>query len=53
VNLHTASGRVKHAMSEQDRRLGSMWVDIGGLRIHARAATDAAFESTACTEDCQ
>ena len=30
-------------MSEQDQRLGSLWVDVGGLRMHARAATDAAL----------
>jgi 2-hydroxy-6-oxonona-2,4-dienedioate hydrolase len=30
------------AMSEQDQRLGSLWAEVGGLRMHARAATDAA-----------
>ncbi len=30
------------AMNEQDQRLGSLWVDVGGLRMHARAAIDTA-----------
>ena len=30
-------------MNEQDQRLGSRWVEVGGLRMHARAATDAAL----------
>jgi len=29
-------------MNEEDQRLGSVWVEVGGLRMHARAATDAA-----------
>ena len=29
-------------MNEQDQRLGSRWAEVGGLRMHARAATDAA-----------
>jgi 2-hydroxy-6-oxonona-2,4-dienedioate hydrolase len=29
-------------MNQQDQRLGSMWAEVGGLRMHARAATDAA-----------
>ena len=29
-------------MNEEDQRLISRWADIGGLRMHARAATDAA-----------
>jgi pimeloyl-ACP methyl ester carboxylesterase len=29
-------------MSEQDQRLGSMWVEVDGLRMHARAAASAA-----------
>ena len=30
------------ALNEQDQRLGRMWVNVGGLRVHARAATGAA-----------
>jgi 2-hydroxy-6-oxonona-2,4-dienedioate hydrolase len=30
------------AMNERDQRLGSLWVDVGGLRMHARAAIDTA-----------
>ena len=29
-------------MNEEDQRLGSGWVEVGGLRMHARAAIDAA-----------
>src|SRR6476620_7295459 len=29
-------------MNEEDQRLGSLRVEVGGLRMHARAATDAA-----------
>jgi 2-hydroxy-6-oxonona-2,4-dienedioate hydrolase len=29
-------------MNEQDQRLDSRWAEVGGLRMHARAATDAA-----------
>ncbi|MEO7909310.1 MAG: alpha/beta fold hydrolase [Roseiflexaceae bacterium] len=29
-------------MNEEHQRLGSLWVEVGGLRMHARAATDAA-----------
>ena len=29
-------------MGEDDQRLDSRWVEVGGLRMHARAATDAA-----------
>ncbi|MDQ2999314.1 MAG: alpha/beta hydrolase [Chloroflexota bacterium] len=29
-------------MNEEDQRLGSVWVEVGGLRMHARAATAAA-----------
>src|SRR5436190_2195210 len=28
-------------MSEEDRRIGSRWAVVGGLRMHACAATDA------------
>src|SRR5436190_17187630 len=28
-------------MNEQDQRLGSIWAEVSGLRMHARAATDA------------
>ncbi len=31
------------AMNEEDQRLASVWVEVGGLRMHARAATDAAL----------
>ena len=30
------------AMGEDDQRLDSRWVEVGGLRMHARAATDVA-----------
>jgi pimeloyl-ACP methyl ester carboxylesterase len=29
-------------MKEEDQRLGSVWIDVGGLRMHARAAANAA-----------
>jgi 2-hydroxy-6-oxonona-2,4-dienedioate hydrolase len=28
-------------MREEDQRLGSIWAEVGGLRMHARAAADA------------
>jgi pimeloyl-ACP methyl ester carboxylesterase len=31
-------------MSERDGRLDSRWVNVGGLRMHARAATSAAID---------
>jgi 2-hydroxy-6-oxonona-2,4-dienedioate hydrolase len=34
--------RERAAMNEDDQRLGSRWVEVGGLRMHARSAIHAA-----------